>query len=259
MKPALAFDSPKKPKQWRDLPNGELIVQCIEQNLMPWWPRFFGYHLLKLGILSGAVNSEQSMIKHQVIVGEANANAQVVAEIDDLPFLEHSVDACLLTQSLEFAVDPHHILREADRVLIPNGHLIISGFNPISLAGLNQLIPFRRQELPWRGRFFTPMRVKDWLNLLGYEVIEDRRFLYSTLHSVINPENWWHKLWQKFAKNYLPSFGSVYLIIAKKRVHPLTPIRPKWQIRPKFNPVKVTTFGPSNFKPDSFEPSKPRE
>ncbi|WNC74075.1 methyltransferase domain-containing protein [Thalassotalea psychrophila] len=257
MKPALAFDSPKKPTQWRDMPNGELIAENIEQYLLPWWPRFFGYHLLKLGILSGAINSEQSMIKHQVIVGEAKANAQVVAEIDDLPFLEHSVDACLLTHGLEFSVDPHHILREADRVLIPNGHLIITGFNPISLAGLNRLIPFRRQELPWRGRFFTPMRVKDWLHLLGYEIIEDKRFLFSSLNSVINPEKWWRKVWQKFAENYLSSFGSVYVIIAKKRVHPLTPIRPKWQIRPKFNPVKVTTFGPSNFKPNSFNENNP--
>ncbi|KGJ99646.1 class I SAM-dependent methyltransferase [Thalassotalea sp. ND16A] len=249
MKPALAFDRPQEPVQWRDMPNGELIAQSIEQHLSPWWPRLFGYHLLKLGVLSGAINTENSMINHQVIVTGANSNADVIAEVDDLPFLEHSVDLCLLTHGLEFAIDPHHVLRESDRVLIPNGHLIISGFNPFSLAGFNQLIPFRRQSLPWKGRFFTPMRVKDWLHLLGYEIIEDKRFLHSVLHSPFDSKRWWNRIWLKFASKYLTPFGSVYLIIAKKRVHPLTPLRPKWQIRPKFHPVKVTTYGPSSRAP----------
>lgn len=246
MKPALAFKSPHEPQEWRDMPNGELIAQALEQRLNQWWPRVFGYHLLKLGLLSGAIDSEQAMIKHQVIVGPKQGNASVIAEIDDLPFVKYSVDACLLSHKLEFSIDPHHILREADRVLIPNGHLIITGFNPISLAGLNKLIPLRRQELPWRGRFFTPMRVKDWLHLLGYEVITDERFLHSSLHGACNPKNWFFKNWQKFADTYLPNFGSVYIIVAKKRVHPLTPIRPKWQIRPSFQPVKVSTMNGRN-------------
>ena len=246
MRPALAFDKPKQPSQWRDMPNGELIATQIEAALAPWWQRIFGYHLLKLGMLSGAINTENSMVGHQVVVAGRHKNADVVAEIDDLPFLQHSVDTCLLHHELEFSVDPHHLLREADRVLIPNGHIIISGFNPISLSGLNKIVPFRRQELPWHGRFFTPMRVKDWLHLLGYEILEDTRFLHSSLHSTIKQDGWWFKTWQKIAGKYLSRFGSVYVIIAKKRVHPLTPIRPKWQIRPKFRPVKVTTMGGSH-------------
>ncbi|NMP17488.1 MULTISPECIES: class I SAM-dependent methyltransferase [unclassified Thalassotalea] len=243
MKPALAFDNPKKPMRWHDMACGELIAEQINQHLANWWPRMFGYHLLKLGDLSGEIDCSASKISHQVSVNEDKNSANVIAEIDDLPFLDSSVDACLLTQQLEFAVDPHHILREADRVLIPNGYLIISGFNPISLAGLNQIIPYRRQVLPWQGRFFTPMRVKDWLNLLGYEVLDDKRMLFSSLHPKINADGWWFKMCQRFAGKYLSSIGSVYVIVAKKRVHPLTPIRPKWQIRPKFRPIKVSTLG----------------
>ncbi len=242
MKPALAYNEPTEPESWQDLPNGQLIASSIEQQLLPWWSRLFGYHLLKLGNLSGYIDSSQAMIKHQVKVSANADQANVVAEIDDLPFLEHSIDVCLLNHCLEFSVDPHHILREADRVLIPNGHIIISGFNPFSLAGLNKLLPFRRQELPWQGRFFTPMRVKDWLNLLGYEIIEDQRFLHTSLHSQVIVNSWWRSHWQNFASKYLPTLGSVYIIIAKKRVHPLTPIRPKWKLRPQFNPVKVSTM-----------------
>ena len=242
MKPALAFNSLTAPQEWREMPNGELIAQTIETQLKPWWPRLFGYHLLKLGLLSGAIESKSSMIKHQVIVGPKEANSDVVAEIDDLPFLDSGVDACLLAHHLEFAIDPHHILREADRVLIPNGHMIITGFNPISLAGLNKLIPFRRQQLPWQGHFFSPMRVKDWLHLLGYEIIEDKRCIHSSLSTQVNEKSWLNKQWQKIAAKYFSAFGSVYIIIAKKRVHPLTPIRPKWQIRPKFSPVNVSSL-----------------
>ena len=242
MKPALAFNEPPTPQKWHELPNGILMLKNIEQQLSPWWTRLFGYHLLKLGGLSSHVNTSESMIPHQVNVTRQSDKASVLADIDDLPFQEHSVDACLLNHCLEFTVDPHHVLREADRVLIPNGHIIITGYNPFSLAGFNKLIPYRRNKTPWSGRFFTPMRVKDWLHLLGYEILDDKRFIHASLHSPLNEHGWLYSRWQCFAENYLPSFGSVYMIVAKKRVHPLTPIRPKWKVRPNFNTVKVPNY-----------------
>ncbi|TLU61107.1 methyltransferase domain-containing protein [Thalassotalea litorea] len=242
MKPALAFKDPEVPIKWEDMPNGVLVANAISESMQPWWPRIFGYHLLKLGSLSAQLDTSKAMIKHQVNVCHSHPFGDVLAEIDDLPFQLHSVDACVLAHSLEFALDPHHILREIDRVLIPNGHLLISGFNPNSLAGLNRYIPFRRNAIPWQGRFFTPMRIKDWLNLLGYEILADDRFLHSSLVNPLDQKGWLGKHWQKFASNYLRMFGSVFLIVAKKRVHPLTPIRPKWQLRPNFQPVKVTSM-----------------
>ena len=98
-----------------------------------------------------------------------------------------------------------------------------------------RLLPFSRQKLPWSGRFFTPARVKDWLNLLGFEVIKDERFIYSSLArgsrlSRFGP-------WQNFCQQYLKPMGSVYMLVARKRVTPLTPIKPKWHARPHFAPV----------------------
>ena len=187
MKPALTFRPPDYPKSWQALPNGELIVKNIDQVLSPWWPKFFGYHLLKLGALSGELNSSLSPIKNQLTLknqlntdNEQNTGS-IVAEIDDLPLLEHSVDVCVLAHALEFSVDPHHVVREANRVLIPNGYLVITGFNPFSLVGLNQFIPYRRKQTPWNERLFSPMRVKDWLHLMGFEIQLDQRFLHSSL------------------------------------------------------------------------------
>jgi len=241
MKPALAFRQPHYPHSWQDLPNGEVIKKAIEQELAPWWSKFFGYHLIKLGALSSEIEIPDCTINHQVNISIKNNLTDVVGDIDDLPLQEHSVDVCLLSHALEFSLDPHHVVREANRVLIPNGYLVLTGFNPLSLVGLNRLLPYRRNKTPWNEHFFSPMRVKDWLHLMGFEILADQRCLHSNLTGKVGSESLQQK-WHTFAKNYLPALGSVYVIVAKKRVLPLTPIKPKWQIRPGFQPVKATTL-----------------
>lgn len=255
MKPALAFRQPHYPESWQDLPNGRLILSSIETVLKPWWQKFFGYHLVKIGALSHEICTESSPIKNQVsccvtrTVGEGKAN--IVGELDDLPLLEHSVDVCLLSHALEFSLDPHHVIREANRVLIPNGYLIITGYNPLSLAGFNRAIPYRRKRQPWNEHFFSPMRVKDWLHLMGFEILSDERCIHSNLAGKMS-DHFVANYWRKFASNYFTSFGSVYIIIAKKRVLPLTPIKPKWQIRTNFSPVKVPSMKVSPSKRSYF-------
>ena len=245
MKPALAFRQPHFPKSWQNLPNGDAILSSINQQLVPWLSKFFGYHLLKIGALSGYVETDDCPIKHQLTVSHLDNHGDIIADIDDLPLLEHSVDVCILSHALEFTLDPHHVVREANRVLIPNGYLVITGYNPFSLVGLNKIIPHRRRQFPWNERFFSPMRVKDWLQLMGFEVLADQRSLHSTLANKVGA-GVIASHWQQFAENYLPSLGSIYVIVAKKRVLPLTPIKPKWKIRPKFSPVKVPSMNTSN-------------
>ena len=245
MKPALSFRHPDLPTSWQDLPNGELIVNNIDQVLSSWWPKFFGYHLLKLGALSGEIDSSLCPIKHQLTLSNQSQTANIIAEVDDLPLLEHSVDVCVLSHVLEFSLDPHHVVREANRVLIPNGYLVITGFNPFSLVGFNKFIPYRRKQTPWNERLFSPMRVKDWLHLMGFEIQLDHRFLHSSLSGQYG-ESMFSTQWRKFAARYFPSLGSVYVIVAKKRVLPLTPIKAKWQLRPRFEPVKVPSMNSSS-------------
>ncbi|GHE83676.1 class I SAM-dependent methyltransferase [Thalassotalea profundi] len=245
MKPALAFRQPHYPSSWKDLPNGELVLDHIDQALAPWWSKFFGYHLLKIGALSGNIDTSLSSIKHQITLAEPKHKADISADIDDLPLLEHSVDVCLLSHALEFSLDPHHVIREANRVLIPNGYLVITGFNPFSLVALNKLMPYRREQSPWNERFFSAMRVKDWLHLMGYEILDDQKFLHSTLTGNIS-QGIIARNWRKFASRYLPNLGSVYVIVAKKRVLPLTPIKPKWKLRTKLETINVSTMNSSS-------------
>lgn len=244
MKPALAFRHPHYPKSWQALPSGEIILAGINQTLAPWWPKFFGYHLAKLGALSGGINCDLSPIKHQFTIANNIKANNIIGDIDDLPLLEHSVDVCILSHALEFSLDPHHVVREANRVLIPNGYLVITGFNPFSLVGLNQFIPHRRKQTPWNERLFSPMRVKDWLHLMGFEIQLDHRFMHSSLSGELN-KGIIARNWRNLAAKYFPSLGSIYVIIAKKRVLPLTPVKPKWQLRPNFESVKVPSMNSS--------------
>jgi hypothetical protein len=97
------------------------------------------------------------------------------------------------------------------------------------------------------------MRVKDWLHLMGFEILSDQRCLHSTLMGTStfnqNKDNSWSQSmgnhWNNFASKFLPKLGSVYVIVAKKRVLPLTPIKPKWKLSPRFEPVKVPSMNSS--------------
>ncbi|MFY8272681.1 class I SAM-dependent methyltransferase [Pseudoalteromonas sp. SSDWG2] len=235
MKPALSLQRHPAPHLWSQFPHGEYLQYDIERKMQPWLERMFGYHLLKIGDLSVQLDTSASPIKHQVGVAADASMAGVIAEVDELPFYEGSVDACILSLCLEYNTDPHHILREAHRTLIAGGYIVITGFNPLSFCGLASLIPFSSQKLPWSGRFFTPSRVKDWLDLLGFELIADERFLHASLARGSRLSRF--ARWRSFCKQYLKPMGSVYMLVARKRVTPLTPIKPKWHARTSFKPA----------------------
>lgn len=237
MKPALRYEHQAPPLGWQDITHGEEIKTKINQHLMSWWPKFFGYHLLKIGNLSCELDTSSCQIKHQIGVAEASALAGVTADIDELPFSQHSVDVTVLSHCLEFYPDPHHLIREADRVLIPDGHLVITGFNPYSFCGLVKPLLFRSEKFPWSGRFFSSARIKDWLHLLGFEVLEEQRMIFSSLTRKTSFSR--YGFWQKFCQRYLGRFGSVYVLVARKRELPLTPIKPKWRAKPQFNPATI--------------------
>ena len=193
--------------------------------------------MLKVGNLSCEIDSSACTINHQIGVAESSPFAGVQADIDELPFTQHCVDAALVSHCLEFCPDPHHLLREIDRVLIPDGHLLLTGFNPISLCGLAKLAYFNAESFPWSGRFFSASRIKDWLHLLGYEVLQEQRMMHCSFTRDANVQQ--DSRWQNFCQRHLSLFGSVYLIVARKRQLPLTPIKPKWRTKPVFNPATI--------------------
>ena len=236
MKAALRTVSPNYPDSWSALPRGSALKHAIEAACDDSSRLFFGYHLVKLGNLSAQVDLPNCPIKHVVTLTANEApNSSIVASTGELPFIENSVDAFLLANELDFAADPHQILREVDRVITPNGYLMLTGFNPFSLAGILRFIPHKRFERLRQARFFTQSRVKDWLQLLGFEIIEAKKFAHLSLLSR-------HKMTtvsriHKFCSRYFPWSGTMYIIVARKREIPLSLIKPSWRLKPKFSAV----------------------
>ena len=95
---------------------------------------------------------------------------QVVAAPAHQPIAADSVDAVLLPHTLEFAEDARQVLRETERVLIPEGRLVVIGFNAFSMWGAWRLVRRGQGRVPWCGNFLTPFRISDWLSLLGFDV-----------------------------------------------------------------------------------------
>lgn len=176
---------------------------------------------------------------------------------DFLPFSDMCVDLLLLPHRLEFSERPHQTLREAARVMMPDGHLLISGFNPLSAwgatAGLNRLFS-NQTAYPWNGKFIGITRLKDWLALLGFEIIS----VQMCCHIPPFEQPTWHKrctFMDKVGENYCARLGGVYFIVAKKRIVGMTPIKPSWKIAPLKSPLigVQPKSNPSQSKPAQSE------
>lgn len=164
-----------------------------------------------------------------------------------LPFQANSIDLLLLPHILEFSDDPHQTLREAERVLVPEGHIIISGFNPLSAWGLKR-ISAQAKGYPWDGDFFSLLRIKDWLALLDFDILEVKMGCYSFPFS--NP-SWLGRcqFMDKSGSRWWTMMGGVYFIVAKKRVLGMRVIRPNW----KQNRLKSLVSVPTQRQPTQHQ------
>lgn len=225
MRPALTKKSLSMPDSWRDIPWGEYYRAVLEDQLKPWWPKMFGFHLLKVGHLSSEIDTTQCRISHQVKIAPEGLQMHLLGELTELPLAEKSIDVCLMSQVLAYSKDPHQSLREADRVLIDDGWLIISGFNPLSLIGLGKLLPWNMKRQPYNCRLFSMLRLLDWLSLLNYEILYQRSFQPLPWRGASNCIN------QK-----IPFFGCMNVIVARKRTIPLTMTPKKFALlKPNMN------------------------
>jgi SAM-dependent methyltransferase len=158
--------------------------------------------------------------------------AHVQIRLEELPFASQSIDLLVLPHALEFADDPHRVLREVERVLMPEGQVVISGFNPISLWGMRQMVgrSFGSPFLPEAGQFLALPRLKDWLKLLGFEV---HRGHFGCYRPPFSAERWQGRFGfiESAGNRWWPFCGAVYLVHAIKRVPGMRLIGPPWKER----------------------------
>ncbi|RLA19614.1 MAG: hypothetical protein DRQ56_05020, partial [Gammaproteobacteria bacterium] len=188
----------------------------------------------------GRIGWEETLLteeqkKHYVIIDRNVQSKAPVAVIqgalDALPVATKSMDVVIMPHTLEFESNPQQVLREAKRVLRPEGKLLFLGFNP---RGLYRLFHYRlcgRKGIPWCGHFISQHRMHDWLSLLNFEFESDS---YSFL-----PSRKFRQI-ETVVGKYAPSLTIGYAIIAIKRTYTMTPITPAWASSRLFSPDPVT-------------------
>lgn len=234
----------------------DIALQLLEKEqeiLDEVLPKLFGYHLLQAGtgILPNSmdncpVNHKFRLSPHEKEPGYHLARyhkgepIELYGRLDQLPISNNSVDGVVLHHNLEYEVNIHQVLRESSRVLMPGGSMVIIGFNPWSIWGVwKRLGIFRSKQGPWKARFVSPHRLSEWLELLDFEVEGCEYSFYSP--PLTNPR--WLKSfqwWEDFCEKWLSRVGAFYVLVAKKRVSCVTPIRSSWRDKvPHLVPVPM--------------------
>ena len=211
---------------------GSALVQQELQIMERLLPRMFGYHIVQIGSAAAQPYYTDSPISHRMLLqveeeGRMDGTS-LQCRTDALPILAESMDVVILPHTLEFSATPHKLLRECERILIEEGHLIIIGFNPWSLCGLWRLFLAWRGLPPWNGHFYSHNRIKDWLSLLDLELIRTERCFYRP---PLQRTKLMRRLGflEKLGGVCWPYFGSVHIIVARKRVVALTPLKVRWR------------------------------
>lgn len=181
-------------------------------------PDLFGFHLLQVGVLGDVDLTASSRIRHRVVAStrlNAIAACHLVSEPDSLPIAGHSVDVLLLPHSLEYCADPQQVLREAERVLVSGGHVLISGFSLWSAISVFRWVSRNSAPSLVQARYLAPYRVRDWLKLLGFDVLE-RANGWGTEPASPLPWSWSGWRPASLARRLLPWLCGSYFIVARK-------------------------------------------
>jgi SAM-dependent methyltransferase len=237
-------------RDWYRLSLGQQLAEAETTALATQLTNLFGYHLVLVDPPWDECRLEESRIAHRVIQRidkQAPADAGMLADTENWPIMTDSVDAIVLPHTLELAHDPHQVLREADRCLVPDGHLVIIGFNPRSIWGIRRVLARKRGDLPWDTHFRSMGRVKDWLGLLGFDILHSH-FLFQ--RPPLQSEGILGRL--RFME---PASGvgfvllsAAYILVARKRTVILTPLHQMQRAKPRLFPVGIPSSSQGNVR-----------
>ena len=247
---------------WLKSPPGEYLLEWEQAQFEHAVSDIFGYHALQLGLPElDALKTNRMPHRYLAIhaapieptsrpnadgvsktttltnVPSSRPRAALVTDSGALPFPEASLDLVVLPHTLELSRDPHATLREVERVLVPEGRVVISGLNPTSLWAMRQrrghfLQRFGRDNvfLPEAGEFIGYWRLRDWLRLLSFEVESGR---FGCYRPALTTQKWLGRFeWMdKAGARWWPIFGAVYFLVAVKRVRGMRLLEPAWKTR----------------------------
>jgi SAM-dependent methyltransferase len=233
-------------QDWFQTPPGRYLLAWERAQLDVAVADMFGYHALQLGLDQVDALKTNRMPYRWTASSHVNPvmdsglpsssdRRHLVTDFAALPFAANSLDLVVLPHTLELNVDPHATLREVERVLVPEGRVIICGLNPASLWGLRQRRVHLYQRmgldsafLPPSGDFIGYWRLRDWLRLLSFEVEVGR---FGCYRPAVTSEKWLNRFeWMdRVGAKGWPIFGAVYFLVAVKRVRGMRLHGPLWK------------------------------
>ena len=239
---------------WLETPAGRYLLDWERSHFDEAVSDIFGYHALQLGLptldalqanrmphqwlsLTEALASRLESAGSMVPAPRSSRRAALMTESAALPFPESSLDLVVMPHTLELSADPHATLREVERVLVPEGRVVISGFNPTSLWGMRQRrghfynrFSQGKLYLPQGGDMIGHWRLRDWLRLLNFEVESGR---FGCYRPALTSQKWLDRFdWMDSAgRRWWPILGAVYFIVAVKRVRGMRLLEPAWKHR----------------------------
>lgn len=232
------FRHPNTLPEWLQSALGQSLMDAEYECLKPMLSRFFGpvgVQISDSGVRSFISVSGAAFCYSASMAPEDPGDGEPVGLYcipEQLPFDTKSVSLVILPHVLEFSDYPHQILREVERILAPEGHLVILGFNPLSLWGLVSV--FRGNRMPWNARFSTLARIKDWLQLLNFELTAGKMIYHRP---PVQSERVRRRLGflENAGDRWWPLGAAVYAVAARKREIGITPLHPLWTKRSALN------------------------
>ena len=255
---------------WLRTPPGRYLMAWEQERLDHAVADLFGFHALQMGLpeLDGL---RANRMPHRWVASDAVLVPEPIAmpppederittlalplpvalqcAPEALPFADQSLDLVLLPHTLELARDPHRALAEVSRVLRPEGRAVIVGLNPASLWGLRQRLGRVRRGLslgggplylPRAGEFIGHWRLRDWLQLLDFE-IETGGF--GCYRPPLLSQRWLERFhWmERSGERWWPVLGAVYFLVAVKRVRGmrLVGLARKERVKPQAAPAAI--------------------
>ncbi len=228
--------------KWFQTPPGRYLLDWERSHVDRSVADIFGYHALQLGLPALDALQANRMPHRWLAIDEPMAQgspqdqlqAAILTDFAALPFPENSLDLVVLPHSLELSADPHATLREVERVLVPEGRVVICGLNPASLWGLRQRrahlyrrLGFGELYLPDAGEFIGYWRLRDWLRLLSFEVEAGQ---FGCYRPAVRSDKWLSRFeWMdKAGERWWPILGAAYFLVAVKRVRGMR-LLPAWK------------------------------
>lgn len=206
---------------------GQSVLYTEKHAMKKWLKACFGYYAIQVGgpstfhLISHCPASLHSRFSPDC--SPCTWGHAVVSDLERLPLAPDSVDLIVLHHTLEYAHHPQHALQAAFDALMPEGRLFIWGFNPHSLWGMYKLAG----QLPpilHHGQWHYISTVIHWLNQFNMQ-IETHKYCFfrPPVRSAYHLQKW--LFLESVGQLAFPWGGALYLLIARKRVLHVTPLK----------------------------------